>query len=317
MNSPLDAKAKNEVAVEMADSQSRQISMEFSNTTTAPKQSNRLPDEAETMGRKQTAENFVVPSLEAICVPSKEKETVIAECDLLKDMLVVDDLPVNRKLIGIQLKKLGCSVDEAENGQRAIEMIQNKEYAIVFMDLDMPVLEGYQAAIAIRQWDLENRQHTPVIGMSSSKKEIERQKCVTSGMNDYISKGANSKVLEGLMLRFPRKKTPPVVVEKEIENKDGLEITWNVDKYGERIGFITTELLSEKKLVRKVYGDDLPFGGTWTFELSDINGTQTQLVLTENGFVKPPIFRALAHLVFGTRSTMESFVNALKKRIEK
>ncbi|MSR62584.1 MAG: hypothetical protein EXS08_09095 [Planctomycetes bacterium] len=66
--------------------------------------------------------------------------------------------------------------------------------------------------------------------------------------------------------------------------------------------------------VLRIADDELPYGGTWTFELSpSANGTT--LTLTEDGFVKPPIFRALAHFVFGYHSTMEGYLSNVAKKL--
>lgn len=220
MNTPLDAHLK-EYLVEDAESPSLQ------DEKTAPwitPQSNRLPDESEIVS-KQTAESFMVPSLEALFTPeSTTPEEQADEPELLKTVLIVDDLPVNRKLIGSALKKIGYTFDQAENGQVALEMVKQKQYAIVFMDLEMPVMSGFKAAIAIRQWDIENRQHTIIVGMSSSKKMVELQRCVLSGMDDYLSKGASAKQVRELIARYPVKKQVEEVVTPTPENKDGVMI---------------------------------------------------------------------------------------------
>ncbi len=223
MNTPLDAHPK-DYLVEEAESQSLQE--EKSTNWPTPAQSNCLPDESEVVS-KQTVENFKVPSLEALLVPSVDEPEQIekAEPELLKAVLIVDDLPVNRKLIGSALKKIGYTFDQAENGQVALEMVKQKQYAIVFMDLEMPVMSGFKAAIAIRQWDIENRQHTIIVGMSSSKKQVELQRCVMSGMDDYLSKGSSAKQIRELVARYPIKKQQ---IEEPVpsvqENKDGVLI---------------------------------------------------------------------------------------------
>ena len=167
-------------------------------------QASRLPEEVETIST-QVAGEFEVPALEALFLP--EPSTIENEEVFVRTMLVVDDLPVNRKLIAVQLKKLGFEVEQAENGQSAVDLVSRNDYAIVFMDLEMPVLDGYQAAIAIRQIDLDRAQHTPIIGMSSSPKESERQKSFNSGMDEYIAKGTSARQLELLIKAHPQRKS--------------------------------------------------------------------------------------------------------------
>jgi uncharacterized protein YndB with AHSA1/START domain len=90
--------------------------------------------------------------------------------------------------------------------------------------------------------------------------------------------------------------------------------TWNKDAHGQEIAFRTKAEAAPAKLVREIMGDDLPFGGTWTFELAD-QGGNTQLTLTEDGFIKPPLFRAIAQYFIGLDTTMKSFTSHLEKHL--
>lgn len=104
-------------------------------------------------------------------------------------------------------------------------------------------------------------------------------------------------------------------VETE-KNTEGTLVTWNVDKHGQRIGFVTEASNEPRRLVRRILDDDLPFGGTWIFELEP-RGTGTRLTLSEDGFIRPPLFRAIAHLFIGMRATMEDFLKALTARLSR
>ena len=126
-------------------------------------------------------------------------------------ILVVDDMPVNRKLLTIQLEKLGYAVEQADDGKPAVEMIKKKKYGLVLMDLDMPELDGFQATIAIREYDRESRGYTPVVAMTSYDREGDREKCLSHGMDDYLSKGVTKKrLLEVIQrcIRQPEKEAP-------------------------------------------------------------------------------------------------------------
>ncbi len=102
-------------------------------------------------------------------------------------------------------------------------------------------------------------------------------------------------------------------VETE-SRKDGTTVTWNVDKHGQRIGFVTEATEEPRRLVRRILDEDLPFGGSWTFEL-ERKGNGTKLTLSEDGFIRPPLFRAIAHLFIGMRATLEDFLKALAKHL--
>ncbi len=96
---------------------------------------------------------------------------------------------------------------------------------------------------------------------------------------------------------------------------DGTELTWNKDARGQEIPFRTGESRVNEKLVRIIAKEDLPFGGTWTFALSDAPGGGTQLTLTEDGVINPPIFRAVAKWFMGLDATQRDFVRYLGQHL--
>lgn len=107
----------------------------------------------------------------------------------------------------------------------------------------------------------------------------------------------------------------PEVKGIRMETRPNGEVwTWNMDGHGQEIAFRTKEEQTPARLVREIVGDDLPFGGTWTFELAE-EGGRTRLTLTEDGFIKPPLFRAIAQYFIGLDRTMKSFTAHLDKRL--
>ncbi|MHC4393777.1 MAG: response regulator, partial [Planctomycetota bacterium] len=101
--------------------------------------------------------------------------------------LVVEDNPVNQLVVKDLLKAFGCNVDVAANGQEAVDMTARFPYDIVFMDCQMPVLDGHEATRQIRASKHPN-QHVPVIALTAAVLEGERGACLAAGMNDYLSK---------------------------------------------------------------------------------------------------------------------------------
>ena len=101
-------------------------------------------------------------------------------------VLVVEDNIVNQKVAGMQLKKLGYSADFASNGRIALEALGRTNYDLVFMDCQMPELDGYQTTRRLR----ENPRYTGlhIIAMTANALEGDREKCLAAGMNDYIAK---------------------------------------------------------------------------------------------------------------------------------
>lgn len=96
---------------------------------------------------------------------------------------------------------------------------------------------------------------------------------------------------------------------------DGTELAWNKDRHGREVPFRTVESRLNEKLVRLIAQDDLPFGGTWTFELADAPGGGTRLTVTEDGVIRPPLFRAIATWFMGLDATQKDFLAHLEKHL--
>jgi two-component system sensor histidine kinase/response regulator len=103
-------------------------------------------------------------------------------------VLIVEDNLLNRKLALRMLEKLGCRADLAGNGRDAVRMIEKGRYDLVFMDCQMPEMDGYEASAIIRQREKESGQHLPIIAMTAHTMTGDRDKCMEAGMDDYISK---------------------------------------------------------------------------------------------------------------------------------
>ncbi len=107
----------------------------------------------------------------------------------------------------------------------------------------------------------------------------------------------------------------PAVKKVRMETRPNGEVwTWNRDAQGQEIAFRTKEEKAPARLVREIMGDNLPFGGTWTFALAE-DGYHTRLTLTEDGVIKPPLFRAIARYFIGLDRTTKNFAASLEKRL--
>jgi uncharacterized protein YndB with AHSA1/START domain len=108
----------------------------------------------------------------------------------------------------------------------------------------------------------------------------------------------------------------PDIKAVRFETRPNGEIwTWNRDSHGEEIAFRTLGQREPEQLIREIVGENLPFGGTWTFDLSDVSDGHTRIMITEEGFVKPPVFRVIAKYFIGYDKTMNSFFTNLEKRL--
>jgi signal transduction histidine kinase/CheY-like chemotaxis protein/HPt (histidine-containing phosphotransfer) domain-containing protein len=115
------------------------------------------------------------------------------ECEV--KVLLVDDNMVNQEVAQIVLKSAGIQVDLAANGAEAVDMIKQNRYRAVIMDIQMPVMDGYQATAAIRALPDKDKANVPIMAMTAHAYDDDREKCIRAGMNDYISKPFKSKDL--------------------------------------------------------------------------------------------------------------------------
>ncbi|MBP7252955.1 MAG: response regulator [Alphaproteobacteria bacterium] len=105
-----------------------------------------------------------------------------------KRALVVDDLKVNQLLMAKLLTDLGCTVDKAANGKEAVSLMQRLRYEIVFMDCQMPEMDGFEATRAIRNMEAGKSYQTVIVALTADALTGDREKCLAAGMDDYINK---------------------------------------------------------------------------------------------------------------------------------
>jgi CheY-like chemotaxis protein len=122
-------------------------------------------------------------------------------------VLVAEDNAINQKVARRFLEKLGCVVDIVENGEDAVAKVQERTYDAVFMDCQMPTLDGYEATRAIRQ--LPEHAGLPIIAMTAHAMRGDREKCLEAGMSDYLAKPLQPEALAAALARLeaPRTRT--------------------------------------------------------------------------------------------------------------
>ena len=107
-------------------------------------------------------------------------------------VLLVEDNTVNQKLAAKILSRMGCHVDLAINGKEAVSLARKQTYDIIFMDCQMPEMDGYEATRRIRDFELDNKvpenERVPIIAITANAMRGDREKCLEEGMNDYIAK---------------------------------------------------------------------------------------------------------------------------------
>ena len=115
-------------------------------------------------------------------------------------VLVAEDNSVNRRLVVRILEKLGCTVDTAIDGVRAVQMCDSFEYDLVFMDCLMPEMDGYDATVEIRR--RRNGKRLPIVALTANALAGDREKCVACGMDDYLSKPVRREDLQQALDRW-------------------------------------------------------------------------------------------------------------------
>ncbi len=137
--------------------------------------------------------SFVLPFQKTIY----EAESVTELAELETDnknikVLVVEDIPLNQLLMRTVLEDFGFECDIAANGKIAIEKLQNKTYDVILMDLQMPEMNGFEATEYIRN---KMNSMIPIIALTADVTTVDLAKCKSVGMNDYIAKPVDEKLL--------------------------------------------------------------------------------------------------------------------------
>jgi CheY-like chemotaxis protein len=118
-----------------------------------------------------------------------------------KKALLVEDNLINQKIAEKMFSSIGLETEIAENGEEAIEKIKKDNFDLIFMDVQMPVLNGLDATIKLREMGI----NTPIIAMTANALKGDREVCLDAGMNDYIGKPVKMNDLEDILMRWLKK----------------------------------------------------------------------------------------------------------------
>jgi CheY-like chemotaxis protein len=115
-------------------------------------------------------------------------------------VLLVEDNEINQEVALGQLEDAELFIDVAENGAVAVRMVQQNDYDLVLMDMQMPVMDGIEATRAIRSDP--RSQNLPIIAMTANAMAADRERCLQAGMNDHVAKPIDPDHLFGALLRW-------------------------------------------------------------------------------------------------------------------
>ena len=141
-----------------------------------------------------------VNTVEAMPVKLANAELLIRQHYAGVRILIADDEPINREVAQTLLEDLGLLADTAEDGAEAIALAQQASYTAVFMDMQMPNVDGLEATRRIRQ--LPGYSQTPIIAMTANAFAEDKAQCLNAGMNDFLIKPFNPDDMYGTLLRL-------------------------------------------------------------------------------------------------------------------
>lgn len=119
-----------------------------------------------------------------------KKADIRQHCHFAANILVAEDYPANQLLVRRFLESFGCEVTIAQHGQEVLEALNRQKYDLIFMDCQMPVMDGYQATLEIRRREAEMpiRSHLPIVALTAHALAGDRMRCLDFGMDDWITK---------------------------------------------------------------------------------------------------------------------------------
>lgn len=155
-----------------------------------------------------------------------------------RKILVAEDNAVNQRVAVMQLQHLGYEASTVEDGKKAVDLALNGEFAAVLMDCQMPEMDGFEATSKIRLAEALTGQHIPIIGLTAQAMSGDREKCIASGMDDYLSKPVTLEKLRSTLDMWTSKKDERA--EAEIDGgADDLylsEVEWNLADLRQNVG---------------------------------------------------------------------------------
>ena len=153
----------------------------------------------------------------AIRPGTRAAAAALADPVRLLDVLLAEDTPANQKLVVHVLGNRGHQVTVARNGQEAVDLLQQQDFNVVLMDVQMPVMDGFQATSAIRKLPQREKAGVPIIAMTAHALKGDQERCLAAGMDDYLSKPINGRELIELVERHGEVESPE---SREVDSRE-------------------------------------------------------------------------------------------------
>ncbi len=197
-----------------------------------------------------------VQSADAVAIALPENKTSEKSYDFGLHVLVVEDNTTNQIVATMMLRKLGCVVQIAGNGAQAIELLGKTAYDLIFMDCQMPVMDGFQATRKIRQLERQanEKMHTPIIALTANALLGDRNQCIEAGMDDYLSKPFQLEQMASTIGRW-FKESPPAKKQPLVQSHSVAVACEGTGKIEEGAGLLDDSVLES---IRQLQMDDEP-----------------------------------------------------------
>ena len=123
-------------------------------------------------------------------------------------VLLAEDNTINLEVARGMLENFGCEVDGASNGQETLEHHAVGIYDLIFMDCQMPDMDGFQATAEIRRREARTGQHLPIVALTASAIEGDREQCLAAGMDDYVTKPFTTEQMYSALVKWMQVTSP-------------------------------------------------------------------------------------------------------------
>ncbi len=184
----------------------------------------------------------------------RELSNNLSENEPLPRVLVAEDVETNQRIAQEMIEMLGYSVDIARNGKEAVEKFRAANYLLVFMDCQMPVMDGYEATAEIREFEkISKRKPTPIVALTAGTSREERERCRDAGMDQHLTKPFSVADLEGALVTYTD-------VDAITGHPGGLELKPRVEKHrsdSDELEIFNLAALESIKEVEKQTGKEL------------------------------------------------------------
>jgi signal transduction histidine kinase/CheY-like chemotaxis protein len=202
----------------------------------------------------------IVQALNAITPDSTEEGTQInsiqefpfQDIQFKGDILVAEDNFINQKLIRQILIRYGVHVELANNGLEAFEKRKSKQYNLIFMDIQMPVMDGVEATHEIINYEIEEKlMHIPIVALTANALNGDRERFIKEGLDEYIAKPIETNELLFILKKFLQPKSlTPEIIEKEVPKieLEEIDINSSVDNISNNSEGVVLLLEDEERL---------------------------------------------------------------------